>query len=121
MTPTIVKTKRKSKSSSKSKSQGGALKKKKKSKKTMKKSKKTLYYFYMDGCGWCDKFNPTWSQITKEFKGKLTMKKVNGPNNEQLMKRFRVSSFPTIILVKGKSPKTYSGDRSVSDMKRFLK
>ena len=50
-----------------------------------------------------------------------TMKKVNGPNNEQLMKRFRVSSFPTIILVKGKSPKTYSGDRSVSDMKRFLK
>ena len=131
MSPTIVKTKRKSKSSSKkkssskvfskSKSQGGALKKKKKSKKTMKKSKKTLYYFYMDGCGWCDKFNPTWSQITKEFKGKLTMKKVNGPNNEQLMKRFGVSSFPTIILVKGKSPETYSGDRSVSDMKRFLK
>ena len=131
MAPTIVKTKRKSKLSSKSKSsskvfsksksQGGALKKKKKSKKTMKKSKKTLYYFYMDGCGWCDKFNPTWSQITKEFKGKLTMKKVNGPNNEQLMKRFGVSSFPTIILVKGKSPETYSGDRSVSDMKRFLK
>ena len=34
---------------------------------TQRKGKRTLYYFYMDGCGWCEKFNPTWIKLVKKI------------------------------------------------------
>ena len=93
----------------------------KKRRKTTRKGKKTLYYFYMDGCHWCKKFNPTWVRLVKEFKGKLSMKKINGPSNEKMMKQFGVETFPTVILVSGNSQNVYKGDRSMKDLKKFLK
>ena len=86
-----------------------------------RKSKRTFYYFYMDGCGWCDKFNPTWLKLVKEFKTKLTMKKVNGPNSPELLKQFDISTFPSIVLVTGNDSDKYEGDRSIKDLKKFLK
>ena len=75
----------------------------------------------MDGCGWCDKFNPTWLKLVKEFKSKLSMKKVNGPENSDLLKKYDIQSFPSIVLVSGQEHQKYEGDRSMKDMKKFLK
>jgi len=60
-----------------------------------------LYYFYMNNCSYCEKFNSTWSKLVKEFKNKLTMKKVNGPNSPKLLEKFEINSFPSIVLVNG--------------------
>jgi thiol-disulfide isomerase/thioredoxin/uncharacterized protein (DUF3820 family) len=92
-----------------------------KGKTTQRKDKRTLYYFYMDGCGWCDKFNPTWIKLVKEFKNKLTMKKMNGPESPELLKKYDIQSFPSIILVTGKESDKYEGDRSINDLKKFLR
>ena len=122
--PSKTKSKSKSESSkSKSTSKKGKLRKRG-NKKTTRKSKKSLYYFYMDNCSYCKKFNPTWVKLVKEFKSKVTMKKINGPTNEKLMETYNVTSFPTIILIDGKGSKgmkVYNGDRSMKDMKKFLK
>jgi len=116
-------------SKSKSISSKGALRGKRtkksrtlrKGKITQRKGKRTLYYFYMDGCGWCDKFNPTWIKLVKEFKNKLNMKKVNGPASPELLRKFDIQTFPSIILVTGKDSDKYEGDRSMTDLKKFLR
>ena len=90
-----------------------------KRKKTMRKSKKTLYYFYMDACSYCTKFNNIWLKLVKQFKSKLTMKKINGPLHPKLMKQYEVTSFPTIVLING-SIKKYKGTRSFNGLKKFI-
>jgi thiol-disulfide isomerase/thioredoxin len=123
----VVPTKNKSKSMStkgalqvklaKYRTKNGVLRKGK----TTRKGKRTLYYFYMDGCTWCDKFNPTWLKLIKEFKNKLTMKKVNGPSSPNLLKQFDIQTFPAIVLVTGTDSDKYEGDRSMKDLKQFLR
>jgi len=85
------------------------------------KGKAKLMYFYMENCSWCNKFNPTWKKLVKEFKGKIAMKKINGPTNPTISEKYDVSSYPTLILVKGNEVDVYEGDRSMKDLKKFLK
>jgi len=103
--------------SSKKTSRKGSMRKKKKQ--TRRKTKRRLLYFYMDNCSACEKFNSTWIKLVKEFKSKLTMKKINGPNSPKLLEKFEINSFPSIVLVNG-SPKVYTGDRSMKDLKKFI-
>ena len=108
----------KSKSVKSSKSKGKLNKRKMR---TSRKSKQILYYFYMDGCSWCKKFNPTWSKLTKQCKHSTKFKKINGPENPAMLKQYKITSFPSIILVNGSKHKPYTGDRSLKDLKKFLK
>ena len=93
-----------------------------KPKKTVKKKYNKLMYFYMDGCGFCDKFTPTWKELIKKNNRdkKVTMVKINGPNNLIMTKKYKVKKFPTIILLKGNKPYTYDGDRSLDDLLDFI-
>ena len=74
----------------------------------------------MDNCSYCKKFNPTWIKLIKEFKSKVTMKKINGPSHPKLMKQFKIKQFPTITLVTGKHKGVYKGDRTMKDLKEFI-
>ena len=94
----------------------------KKPKKTVKKKYNKLMYFYMDGCGWCDKFTPTWKKLIKKNNRnkKVNMLKINGPNNLTTATKYGIVSYPTIILLKGNKPYTYDGDRSLDDLLDFI-
>ena len=93
-----------------------------KPKKTVRKKLTKLMYFYMDGCGWCDKFTPTWKKLIKENNKnkKVNMVKINGPNNLTTATKYGIVSYPTIILLKGNKPYTYDGDRSLDDLLDFI-
>ena len=93
-----------------------------KPKKTVRKQLNKLMYFYMDGCGWCDKFSPTWKTLIKKNNKnkKVTMVKINGPNNLIMIKKYKVKTFPTIILLKDNKHYTYDGDRSLNDLLKFI-
>jgi len=106
----------KSKASKSKSSKKGSLRK---DKKTRRKKKRSLLYFYMNNCSYCEKFNPTWNKLVKEFKSKLSMKKINGPSNNLLMNKYDVSIFPTVILVNG-SPKKYTGNNNYKGLKKFI-
>ena len=94
----------------------------KKPKKTVRKKLNKLMYFYMNGCGWCDKFTPTWNKLIKKNNRdkKVTMVKINGPNNLIMTKKYKVKKFPTIIFLKDNKPYTYDGDRSLDDLLDFI-
>ena len=93
-----------------------------KPKKTVRKQLNKLMYFYMDGCGFCDKFSPTWKKLIKKNNKnkKVTMVKINGPNNLIMTKKYKVKKFPTIILLKDNKSYTYDGDRSLTDLLNFI-
>ena len=76
----------------------------------------------MDGCGSCDKFSPTWKKLIKKNNKnkKVTMVKINGPNNLTKATKYDVVSYPTIILLKDNKPYTYGGDRSLTDLLNFI-
>ena len=106
----------KSKASKSKSSKKGSLRK---DKKTRRKEKRSLLYFYMDNCSYCEKFNPTWNKLVKEFKSKLTMKKINGPSHPKLLEKYEVEQFPTIVLENG-SPKTHKGHNNYKELKKFI-
>ena len=84
----------------------------------------TLYYFYMNGCGWCKKFNPVWDELTNcnhEINIKQgNMEKINGPENNNLTTEYKVNGYPTIILVKNNKRNTYEGNRELEELKRWI-
>jgi len=90
----------------------------KKKKNVIKKNE--LIYFTMDGCPWCEKFNPTWKQLKKSYKHKLNMLKINRQQHPELVQEFGVESFPTIILHKQRRI-PFEGERDIQTFKAFLK
>ena len=38
--------------------------------------KKTLYYFYADYCGYCNRFNPLWETLKDKMKGNVPQVRV---------------------------------------------
>ena len=110
------------------KSGGGGRKKKKKSKtrrkkKTIRKNddKCILYYFTMNGCPYCNDFNPHWEKVVKSF-SKITMEKIERNEDPKKVRSFNVISFPTIILVNGKKRVEFTKDReNMDDFREFFK
>jgi thiol-disulfide isomerase/thioredoxin len=76
-----------------------------------------LYYFTMNGCPYCNSFNPQWEKINKEFPN-IKMKKIERNEDPQLIQKFNVSSFPNITLSKGKEFTEFDGNREDINMFR---
>lgn len=71
---------------------------------TLSKTTYSLIYFYRDSCQWCHRFNPAFAHLTAlyespEPKDALQLLKCNGGLNERLVQLFRVSLFPTILIL----------------------
>lgn len=77
-----------------------------------------LLYFHMDGCGFCNKFEPIWKKLKTKLKG-INLVKINGPQNKNLARKFKVSGYPAIILIKGKYNIVYQGKRDVNSLIKF--
>lgn len=80
------------------------------------------HYYYMDGCGHCEKFSPEWDKFTKSYKGPVKLKKINMKDAEDDLKKYEVDGFPTVVVIddQGKS-KHYDGDRTKSALMDYFK
>tara|TARA_B110000495_G_C23010955_1_gene597927 strand:- start:963 stop:2099 length:1137 start_codon:yes stop_codon:yes gene_type:complete len=113
--------KKKRKSTKKTKKKKRKLtKKKRKSNKKAPPSKCTLYYFTMNGCPYCEDFDPTWEKLTKSFP-EITMEKLNENNNNHLIQKYKVIEFPTVILNKQNKPIHYKKEKNIEMLSKFLK
>jgi thioredoxin-related protein len=88
--------------------------------------KPILYYFYMDGCYWCEKFEKVWKQLKDNrflrFRH-VILKKINGPKNKKLMKKYNIKTFPTIFLtdpVHKHIPKLEANERDKGSILRYV-
>lgn len=92
---------------------------KKKIKKDKRKKNKCLLYFSMDGCPYCEDFEPLWKKTTKKYPS-LDMFTIQREKEPKLMDKLSIKSYPTILLVKGDNIIKYEYDRKPRLIKKFL-
>jgi len=83
-------------------------------------SKNTLYFFTMNGCPYCVEFSPLWDKLTKKYQDKIKMVKIERSEDPDMIQRYGVQSFPTIILEKSSQIK-FEDERSEKNFEKFLK
>ena len=81
-----------------------------------------VYWFHRPGCPHCDNMKHAWQMLKKELPPKYLLKDINTslPRNNELADKYKVEGIPHIVKVKGSKYVVYSGDRSTSDMKKWV-
>ena len=74
-------------------------------------------YYYMDGCGHCEKFSPVWDEFTSAYKGSIQFQKFNMKDAEEDVKKYEVNGFPTVVVIdeNGKFEQ-YEGERTIDGL-----
>ncbi|MBB2170082.1 thioredoxin TrxA [Gluconacetobacter aggeris] len=81
-----------------------------------------LVDFWAEWCGPCKMIAPALEEIGAEFKGKLTVAKVNIDDNPSTPNAYAVRGIPTLILFKdGKPAATKVGALPKSQLKEWVK
>jgi len=80
-----------------------------------------FHLLYMSECGYCKKMMPEWHKFVEGNTSKITPKMIERKEDPSLMDKFKVTSFPTILLVdsKGDKIKSYEGERTALEFQKF--
>ena len=90
--------------------------------------KKTAVLFYADWCGHCKKFMPTWEKVSKELDESSSVKLAKfdcsksseDTNQQEIMKKYNVKGFPTVLVFENGEVKEFEGERTETGLKTFL-
>ena len=82
---------------------------------------KELVYFHMNGCGHCKRFTPVWNEFSSNYNGELKLKKLERKEAGDLLQKYEIKGFPTILLIDEQgNKKEFQGDRSIEGLKNFI-
>ena len=93
-------------------------------KKSTKKSKLTnvspdkTMIFYAPWCGHCKTAMPEFKKAAESSNGKIQMINSDAPGSKELMEKFHVNAFPTIMKATGEQ---YNGSNDAESLKNFSK
>jgi len=84
---------------------------------------KKLVYFYMNGCGHCEKFSPIWDKFSNSNASSITTHKLERAQAKDKLEKYNINGFPTILLLNENNEKLkdYNGDRSEEALKKFVR
>jgi len=82
--------------------------------------KKKVVYFYMNGCPHCESFSPIWDEFTQT--SPLGTHKIESADAGQMMSKYSISGFPTIILLDENNNKLteLEGDRTLANLNAMI-
>ena len=90
-------------------------------KEVMESQVPVLLDFWAPWCGPCRMVAPIIDQLSREVEGKAKVGKVNADEQAELAAAFRITSIPTLAVVKdGKVTAMEIGARSKNEMKNML-
>lgn len=70
-------------------------------------------FYYLPGCGWCEKFKPEWEKCKKMAASKnIATREVNAAENEEEVSSKGINGFPTILISVDGKEKEYQGERT---------
>ena len=94
------------------------------------KDKKKACFIYADWCGHCKKFKPVWDEVASGVNTDNDQKMIKvdlGQQNsksEELMNKYNVSGFPTVVLVDNTQShevlEVYEGERTKTSLTRYV-
>ena len=81
---------------------------------------KKLVYFYMDGCPHCDSFSPIWDEFKQD--APLATHKIESKDAGEMMEKYKISGFPTIILLdeNNNKLKELDGERTIDGLTAMI-
>lgn len=83
-----------------------------------------ISYFYLDGCGWCKKFNPEWDKFTKMVeveKINIVVRKVNAQEAQKEVEDENIQGFPHVHLKIGNKRIDFEVNRTAENLMKFVK
>ena len=81
--------------------------------------KPILVDFWADWCGPCKMLSPVIAELSKEWKDKVTVIKVNTDQKSDIATQYGIRSIPTVILFKnGNEAKRVNGVMSLAQLKK---
>ena len=82
--------------------------------------KKKVVYFYMNGCPHCDSFSPIWDEFKQT--SKLPTHKIESADAGEMMSKYKISGFPTIILLdeNNNKLKELEGPRTIAGLNAMI-
>jgi protein disulfide-isomerase A6 len=76
--------------------------------------------FKADWSGHCKHFKPTWEKISNEFNKKFNFIIYDADKQTDVFHKYKVDSFPTILVKDRDVVRPYDGDRSEEELRGFL-
>jgi len=85
------------------------------------KPKVTVFLFYRDGCGWCDKIKPEWQRFNKMHRDSkdVEIRAINSQENTEMAKKYGVTGVPHIVKECNGVRTIYQGDRTAASLYKF--
>ena len=80
-----------------------------------------LMLFYKASCNYCSEFMPLWYKIVNNLSNNVLYEEIECEKDYKKAHEYQITSVPTIILLVNNEKTTYMGDRSYTDIMRFLK
>ena len=87
-------------------------------------AKYTITYVYMNGCGYCEKFNSTWDSFVVSNTTHVLQKYEQGQQQAQAyIQKYNIHGFPTVIIEdpSGKKVASHVGNADLRTFDAFVK
>ena len=75
----------------------------------------------MKNCNYCTQFNKMWLQLKKHKSSTVSYLKINGEENEDLKKKYKIKKYPSIIKIKNNKKILFRSERTMNKLKQFIK
>ena len=83
---------------------------------------KTCTYYYMNNCGYCEKFTPEWDTFVNNYNGSVILnKKERTETDEGELEKYNIQGFPTVIMCDENGEyKEFNGERTSNGLIEFI-